>query len=67
MRDKLPRLGCDAEFLLQTHTSRNIRNVVKGFFQALAHIPTAAEIAEAKGVYMREVLTSRMYDKRLII
>jgi ribosomal protein S5 len=52
--------------VLQTHGSRNIRNVVKGFFQALAHIPTAAEIAQAKGVYMREKVTRKLFIKELL-
>lgn len=46
---------------MQTHDSRNKRNVVKGFFQALANIPTAAELAEAKGVYMREACSTKYY------
>ena len=49
--------------MLQTHNSRNTRNVVKGFFQAVANIPTAAEVAQAKGVYMREVPTRRLSDR----
>lgn len=52
---------------MQTHNSRNIRNVVKGFFQAIANIPTAAEVAEAKGVYMREVPAQRLYDDRAFV
>ena len=48
---------------MQTHNSRNIRNVVKGFFQALAHIPTAAEVGQAKGVYMRETASRKLYSK----
>jgi hypothetical protein len=47
--------------LLQTHDSRNTRNVVKGFFQAVANIPTAAEVAEAKGMYLREVIPKRIF------
>jgi Ribosomal protein S5, C-terminal domain len=54
---------CATPFGVQTHNSRNIRNVVKGFFQALAHIPTAAEVAQAKGVYMRERVTRKLYTK----
>ena len=52
--------------ILQTHNSRNIRNVVKGFFQAIANIPTAAEVAEAKGCYMREVVYPRISPKRIL-
>lgn len=48
---------------MQTHNSRNIRNVVKGFFQAIANIPSAAEMAQAKGVYMREKLSGRLYRR----
>lgn len=48
---------------MQTHNSRNVRNVVKGFFQALANIPTAAEVAQAKGVYMRERVTRKLYQR----
>lgn len=51
------------DITVKTHNSRNIRNVVKGFFQALAHIPTAAEVAQAKGVYMREKLAHKLYTK----
>lgn len=48
---------------MQTHNSRNIRNVVKGFFQALANTPTAAEVAEAKGVYLHERVSSKLFHK----
>ncbi|NJR41660.1 MAG: hypothetical protein HC767_02325 [Akkermansiaceae bacterium] len=34
-----------------------------GFFQALANIPTAAEVAQAKGVYMRERVTRKLYQR----
>ena len=45
---------------LQTHKSRNTRNVVKCFFQALCAIPTPQEIAEAEGCYVREKVGRKM-------
>eukprot|EP00892_Ulva_mutabilis_P008620 jgi/Ulvmu1/612/UM001_0620.1 len=51
------------DITVKTHNSRNTRNVVKGLFQALANTPTAAEVAEAKGVYLRERVSRRLFHK----
>lgn len=59
----VPWCVCSWLVRLQTHNSRNTRNVVKGFFQALANTPTAAEVAEAKGVYLRERVSRRLFHK----
>lgn len=42
------------DLTVKIHKSRNVRNVVKGFFQAVTNIPTPQEVAQAKGVYIRE-------------
>ena len=51
---------------VQVHNSRNTRNMVKGFFQALANIPTAAEVARAQNAYVREQLPRRLYSKDFV-
>ena len=40
--------------------------MVKGFFQALANIPTAAEVARAQNAYVREQLPRRLYSKDFV-